>query len=438
MLRALTTNVDDYFDSVLHDFLVTLFERVVITSTQVELIFASLTKFTDDRKDGIGLPTLGAKYILSAYTQMVERWRSGLCPGEETYGNKKRPPWMFLHPPGYRTNHLHVLARTLSLPQGVASGRMSAVKACFDELPDEEKARLRAQARTERALAKHTPSRLDEALRERGERAEGPLGMATRSGEPFPLRPEAVSKALEGTAVKDVAKSWGVRHQSYAEPLKTFPDTVVLPEVCCGLCNKALYVPTEPGSAHGDLKGKVAHLWRYMQLACRFAATALRDPTILLRFQDCSDRSFTEFILVAYHCHDADSRFEATFFRMVPAGASPAFGQVVVPAPPFILFFDTQVTATGLGPSIGSEVDLLHRLLALSPSWEISQALNRRADTESMSRLVTEVEVITFARVCQLEEEAKTQAAALRALRAVMCPPAGGRGVSPGPTPTKG
>ena len=83
---------------------------------------------------------------------------------------------MFLESPGSRTNHLHVLARTLSLPQGVASGQVSAVKACFDELPDAEKARLRAQARTERALAKHTPSRLDEALRERGERADGAIG----------------------------------------------------------------------------------------------------------------------------------------------------------------------------------------------------------------------------------------------------------------------
>ena len=38
-LRTLTSNIDDYFDSVLHDFLVTFFERVVVTSTQVELIF---------------------------------------------------------------------------------------------------------------------------------------------------------------------------------------------------------------------------------------------------------------------------------------------------------------------------------------------------------------------------------------------------------------
>ena len=67
MLRALTTNVDDYFDSVLHDFLVTLFQRVVITSTQVELIFASLTKFTDDRRTRVGLPTFGG----DVYTQRI-------------------------------------------------------------------------------------------------------------------------------------------------------------------------------------------------------------------------------------------------------------------------------------------------------------------------------------------------------------------------------
>ena len=38
--------------SVLHDFLVALFERVVVTSTQVELLFAPLSKFTANSHGG--------------------------------------------------------------------------------------------------------------------------------------------------------------------------------------------------------------------------------------------------------------------------------------------------------------------------------------------------------------------------------------------------
>ena len=66
-LRTLTSNIDDYFDSVLHEFLVTFFERVVVTSTQVELIFSNLTRITSGHNGGAGPATLAAKYIINAF-----------------------------------------------------------------------------------------------------------------------------------------------------------------------------------------------------------------------------------------------------------------------------------------------------------------------------------------------------------------------------------
>ena len=74
-LQAHTDNIEYYLVGVLCDFLVTLYERVVVTSTQVELLFASLSKFTSNSHGGAGPATLAAKYMLNAFSRAVERWR---------------------------------------------------------------------------------------------------------------------------------------------------------------------------------------------------------------------------------------------------------------------------------------------------------------------------------------------------------------------------
>ena len=44
-LRSFATSAEDYAaGALLHEFLITLFERVVVTSTQVELLFSKLAK----------------------------------------------------------------------------------------------------------------------------------------------------------------------------------------------------------------------------------------------------------------------------------------------------------------------------------------------------------------------------------------------------------
>ena len=92
-LRVRTSNIDDYVgDSVLQDFLATLYERVVVTSTQVELLFASLSKFT---LRGAGLPTLAAKYMLNSFKQAVELWRENpTCSDRTVQSSRCRAPWM--------------------------------------------------------------------------------------------------------------------------------------------------------------------------------------------------------------------------------------------------------------------------------------------------------------------------------------------------------
>ena len=426
LLRALTTNIDDYLETVLCDFLTVLFERVVVTSTQVELIFAGLSKYTESLGGGGGMPTLSAKYKISAFAQAVNRWRSE-NPNQAARSNNWRAPWMFPVARGARTNHLHILAKKTNASDGLWPGPLLGADAFtrFQALSAEEQDKLRADAALARAAAKLEPSQPDMALADvNGGTPEGPFGVATRSGEPFPIRPAVVNQALVDTNVSALARKWCAKHKSHATALANFPKTIALPETCVGECTRDLRLPDNPDGSRGELKPAVIHLLHHLQLACRYATRTKRDPTILLQFADCDGTSLTEYLLVTATSHTNNSCFEATHFRMVPCGDAPAFGQVGRVPPPFLLRFDCRDVATGFWPSVDCETNLARRLLSLSPTWEISQALNRQTDMAGVSRLVTAIETLPYQRLLELQEEEKVRSAAMRSLRKVMRLPA--------------
>ena len=87
-LRALTTVVSDYFESPLRDFLKTLFERVVVTSTQVELQFARMSLWTagGGRGPRMCLPTLSSQAVTADFIREVDGWRDQL-PGFQKHDN---------------------------------------------------------------------------------------------------------------------------------------------------------------------------------------------------------------------------------------------------------------------------------------------------------------------------------------------------------------
>ena len=430
-LRAYTANLDDYFGSVLHDFLITLFERVVVTSTQVELQFASLTRWTMNHA---GMPTIAAKYAIDTFAQMVGRWRTGNAISSAP-SNRCRPPWVYNTKKGVKTNHLHVFAEEChkGLWPGVHASEAwtPSLKSKFDALPKEEQEELCAKAKLRRQVAKAHLSPLDEAIADDHEHVEGPLGLAAKLGEPFPMRPSAIGMALKEKNVLEWSREWSQMFGSEATPLETFPSTVVLPEVCVGGCKQDFYVRSPDGST-GDMKQEVRNLSHYFQLACRFAKTTDKDPTIVLRFNDC-DGSSCSFVLIAHHCHDADARFEATCFAMRSLETHLAFGPVAsspvgvasspaspVGEPRLILTVASQCTSAGCWPQAFSEQELLRRLLAVSPRWEIFQAITQHLPAPTMSRLVTAIEPLSYQRVLDLEEEAKTQKQAMKLLRQVM------------------
>ena len=74
-LRKAFTTIDAYWGTPLADFLTTVFARVVVTSTQVELQFSLYTGLADTRNKRLGLSGLAAKAMNNGFAEIVEDWR---------------------------------------------------------------------------------------------------------------------------------------------------------------------------------------------------------------------------------------------------------------------------------------------------------------------------------------------------------------------------
>ena len=84
--------MDIYWGTPLGHFVKALFERLVVTSTQVELVFSLLTKLTNTETKRLGLAGLAAKATNHDFSEIVDRWRARV-PGRARASFKKRPVW---------------------------------------------------------------------------------------------------------------------------------------------------------------------------------------------------------------------------------------------------------------------------------------------------------------------------------------------------------
>ena len=109
---------------------------------------------------------------------------------------------------------------------------------------------------------------------------------------------------------------------------------------------------------------------------------------------------------------------------MVPVGMGPppAIGQAGRVPPPFQLCYDCEEVAVGLWPSIGSETKLARWWLALSPRWEIHQAVNEKMNLGTANRLVAAMELLPYEDLLQQGNKQKEIDQAKKALRSLTKP----------------
>ena len=107
--QAFPPDPDIYIqDMPLSVFLATLFTRLVMTSTQVELQFSRMTGITNTRRKRLGLPGLAAKCMNVAFSAWVERWRTQKRGGKERRGMlRARPTWVRSKENGSRSFDLY-------------------------------------------------------------------------------------------------------------------------------------------------------------------------------------------------------------------------------------------------------------------------------------------------------------------------------------------
>ena len=390
----------------LDSFLTALFERVVVTSTQVELMFGSLTRWSLHSDNGTGLPTLSAKSTLRQFAQAAEHWRSTLREKKPVpTAGASRPDWMFPIRKGSRFNHLHLFMASASGFRGMADA-----KAKFSELSGEEQQRLRSEAAVQRRQAIEKPSRLDVLLDSAmsAEITGGPLGMVAEAG--FPMSADALSNHMGERSLKATCKEWTQRPQLQSPVCAPdFPERIVVNEPCVGVCSSDLKTRL------GAWKNEFVELSKYLRLVVKHWLPEGGSPFWLLQcravlpYDSVPPSGHVLYILVTHVLHDDhQTQFELVCIRM-EGGTSTE--------PPFNLQF-SETRLEGLGntwPDVLDETTLIRALLKVSTQWVFSLAVSQSI---SLSRYrVTQFREIPFEAAVERAENSLEEAAALRAFK---------------------
>ena len=414
-LRALRRESDgqpleanDFFNSLLEEFLIAVFDRVVVTSTQVELMFSHLTRWTVTPDTGIGIASLAAKSLLTQFRQAVERWRRSVPVGSRSIAcnNKRRAPWMFPHAEGRNVNHLH-----LFMTEKKQWESMSDAKVAFAALSPGEQQRYRERALVERTRARVTPSRLELVLQEddADKLGYGPLQMSSADG-PFPMLASSFRLETGGRSLTTLSAEWVKQSTTIAAESADSHCDPERREACVGVCRSDL--------RSGDID--VEHLWNYVRLAVRYTYDDhLDDPMVVLKFVGVGSHpdgltasDLVKYVLVSHAQRHGDSLFEAEFVRLCIVPVT-----VVDPKLPFVLRLGSaQVEGTSkCWPDILDEMTLIRLLRQVSDDWVIWRASSQVVSLST--REVTALEELTFEALCAKEDQHREEQAALRAFR---------------------
>ena len=440
-LRKFTARIEDYLepadtpptvsdladrdaahDPTLRLFLQTLFERSVVTSTQVELQFAGLSLWTSANMRGprLNLPGLAARAVTTSFSGAVSRWRAlpwiqDSMPLRQS--GRCRPDWTKASNPGHKTTHLHLFAKQVKQDMvaagewpmpGVPNRQFAARLAAeagrrFALLSERDQARWKVQAGTKRAAARLRPAPMDliEFPDPAGLCPDGPFGLSSRAGK-FPMRPEVVQERLDAQGFADRASAWMSQFSTRVGADADFPDSVPAARVCVGPCR---------ASADDDNVAAATALVSYLRQVLRFFGTRTKgdgcDPTTVLKFRS---PAHTVYYLVAHAQQQTSTLFEAELLRMEPALAHLGDENCL----PILLGLCLGPAVGGTRwPEIQDELESATALVALDSAWELSIMSNRPALLGQ--RWATAETVVSVADAAAREATHLQQAAAVRA-----------------------
>ena len=417
-LRLHAPFIDDYFDTALEEFLRVLFERVVVTSTQVELQFAKLSLWTNvSGGSRLGLPALGAKAKNTAYKNAVEQWRRALPGDSAATANLSRPEWTKSSTQGSRTSYLHLYVSDLlaeardSHPPNLGE-HWTRAAASFHELPPERQEQYKHDARLSRCVASSSQlPPLARAACPADDVVEGPLGIASRTG--FPMRASAVAAHQRKTKFADVWGKWVKAHKSKIEASADYPDSVESVRVCVGKCTQSMF----DDGGEQSMTEHVAHLFEYIRLVLLYfpATDSCADPTLLLQF--VSDVE-TLYVLVVHPQHLNQFRFTAEFIMLRPVSDAASVPDAVHVLPMQLAFAPGRVVLGVRWPHINDELQFVSRLLQTASEWTISKMT--KSIVALGQWLVTDHTAVSFEDAKAREAVVKAQRASLAAMKKAM------------------
>ena len=291
--------MDIYWDTPLGRFVKALFERLVVTSTQVELVFSFLTKLTNTENKRLGLAGLAAKATNHEFSEIVDRWRARVLPGRARASFKTRPVWAKgkvnytgLHHYAAELKSKMALSGELGAapvgPERLATVMRKASSA-WDCEPSATKAhQYEAAAKKVAQTRKPDSIDIDERVLDLGPGA--PLGLASLDGE-FPIQPELVEKYQDEHNFKATVDHFKQNYKSgfYTSPLCGFPEEVEEETTCRGTgCCKELFEAfvDKQGRPQKRMAKTAGELLEYIRLVLAHAKAShhgpakVSDPTI--------------------------------------------------------------------------------------------------------------------------------------------------------------
>ena len=301
-----------------------LFDRVVVTSTFVERIFSSLTRWCRVRQ---GLPSVAARHTLNVFSGD----RNAMLDPNTTRGQKrnqrhyvpesatKRPIWNQTKRVNVSLSGFTLFKRsTWHETVGSFAERQAECHRRWSSLPADDRAPFEKKALEERAVANLVPSRLEASesrMSDAPADTDDPWGLGSCS-TPHPLSPDALRDLLARPAgFQKAVADWDAACNTVVQPDVDFRKGLETEEICrVGECLQGLSDEARAGVK--AMRETLRLLFKHTDTS-RFAALPLLAYDV---------DGVTVYALVLEHSFDAPCT--ATVCTLEPASGPGTGGQV--------------------------------------------------------------------------------------------------------------